>query len=837
MRYLRFLSGISCLLLSNLLVAQTTVNVSTSTELTNAIVAASSSSSPTTIVLAAGTYNLTSDLPALAANNLAIRGPVYGSSAVINATALTSGVIFNIAADQVTIANLTLQNARSHAITIQPGADSGRIEECTFANPTSPLPATAAIDGNGCAGWTVTGNSISGIAGSTTTAEPAIHFYGGASDSTITNNLILNCDRAIGFGGDPTPIAPTITNQPIDITVAVGQTATFTVSTAGTPAPTFQWYKNGGAISGATSASYTTPATTTADNGTVFSVVITNSAGSITSSTVTLTVSATPVVSYNANGATSGNVPSPPVSHLAGETVTVQGNTGTLARTGYNFIGWNTAADGSGTTYFVQDTFTMGASSVTLYARWRSIVVIHAADVIPTRPAAMSATFRCVRAGATGTGTGLDWENAYPALPAKLTRGTTYYIADGTYAGQDFDASENGQWIWILKATSQYHGTDIGWDASYGGGQAIFNSAAPAGGAIFVFKTGYYVVDGVVGGGPANWTSGHGFVLTSTTGLVAIDFRGPSWWNPPMPTHIVIAHLEHNANHVKGSAGIKSSTQTQPDAVYMDLPGTSHIWIHHCYLHDYGGVDFATMPMNTFAVSYWLFENNEIARNTSTTAYHSEAWQDNGSSHMIIRNNWFEDIEGTQVIALKTNHYVRFDDWQVYGNIMYTTAGAAADVNVGMGVFGLVLSYPNTDPRRAMFPCNDCVFYNNTIIRLAGVNSGVLFVIGERNYAYNNIWYNCLRDGSTQNTFFQGTVLVHDYNTFINSLKSGQTLSAHETTDTQNIFTSVDTRDVTLVAPTAPGTPLDSDCALDMLGHLRGADGTFDRGALEFINP
>jgi hypothetical protein len=84
--------------------------------------------------------------------------------------------------------------------------------------------------------------------------------------------------------------APTITTQPVNATVTVGQAATFSVVASGTPAPTFQWQKNGGSISGATSASYSTPATVAGDSGSLFDVVVTNSAGSVTSSSATLTV-------------------------------------------------------------------------------------------------------------------------------------------------------------------------------------------------------------------------------------------------------------------------------------------------------------------------------------------------------------------------------------------------------------------------------------------------------------------------------------------------------------------------------------------------------------------
>ena len=50
--------------------------------------------------------------------------------------------------------------------------------------------------------------------------------------------------------------------------------------------------------------------------------------------------------------------------------MTVLGNTGTLVKTGYTFAGWNTAANGSGTSYSRGDTFAMGSSNVTLYAQW-----------------------------------------------------------------------------------------------------------------------------------------------------------------------------------------------------------------------------------------------------------------------------------------------------------------------------------------------------------------------------------------------------------------------------------------------------------------------------------
>ncbi|MBC7981228.1 MAG: hypothetical protein H7Y36_11760 [Armatimonadetes bacterium] len=69
--------------------------------------------------------------------------------------------------------------------------------------------------------------------------------------------------------------APAITVQPVAQTIEAGQTATFSVTATGSPL-TYQWLKNGVAISAATAASYTTPANALADGGAAFSVIVSN---------------------------------------------------------------------------------------------------------------------------------------------------------------------------------------------------------------------------------------------------------------------------------------------------------------------------------------------------------------------------------------------------------------------------------------------------------------------------------------------------------------------------------------------------------------------------------
>jgi len=86
------------------------------------------------------------------------------------------------------------------------------------------------------------------------------------------------------------PILPFITLQPADTTVTVGAIAKFGVKAGGTKPLTYQWKKNGTNIPGAISASYKTPPTTLQDNGAVFSVLISDRAGSVISNQATLTV-------------------------------------------------------------------------------------------------------------------------------------------------------------------------------------------------------------------------------------------------------------------------------------------------------------------------------------------------------------------------------------------------------------------------------------------------------------------------------------------------------------------------------------------------------------------
>ena len=127
------------------------------------------------------------------------------------------------------------------------------------------------------------------------------------------NNLQIQFIHVSGQPDDPKvdaieivsagPTGPTITTQPASQTVTEGQTATFTVAVSGSTPLGYQWRKGGANIAGATSSSYTTPATVVGDNGAKFDVVVSNAGGEVTSNQATLTVNALAVASVSLNPA------------------------------------------------------------------------------------------------------------------------------------------------------------------------------------------------------------------------------------------------------------------------------------------------------------------------------------------------------------------------------------------------------------------------------------------------------------------------------------------------------------------------------------------------------
>ena len=82
------------------------------------------------------------------------------------------------------------------------------------------------------------------------------------------------------------------------------------------------------------------------------------------------TAPSTYTVTYDANGADSGSAPSDQTT-TAGSDLTLADNSGNLQQSGVIFVGWNTADDGSGTSYAEGATYYSTDANLTLYAEWK----------------------------------------------------------------------------------------------------------------------------------------------------------------------------------------------------------------------------------------------------------------------------------------------------------------------------------------------------------------------------------------------------------------------------------------------------------------------------------
>ena len=95
----------------------------------------------------------------------------------------------------------------------------------------------------------------------------------------------------ITVSGGSTTTVPTISTQPQSQAVNAGASVTFSVAATGSPAPSYQWRKDGGDLAGATSSSLTLSNVQSSNAGT-YTVFVSNTAGNVTSNGATLTVNA-----------------------------------------------------------------------------------------------------------------------------------------------------------------------------------------------------------------------------------------------------------------------------------------------------------------------------------------------------------------------------------------------------------------------------------------------------------------------------------------------------------------------------------------------------------------
>ncbi|MDB6122304.1 MAG: non-specific endonuclease [Pedosphaera sp.] len=166
------------------------------------------------------------------------------------------------------------------------------------------LPAGLTATAIGGSGWTANLGTLTCTRSDSLTGNasyPPITVtvnVSGSAPASVTNTVTVSgggdANSANNTATDPTTInstatSPTIASQPQPQTVNVGQTATFDVTANGTAPLGYQWLFNGSSIAGASLSSYSRSNVQLADGGN-YSVIVSNSAGTMISSNALLTV-------------------------------------------------------------------------------------------------------------------------------------------------------------------------------------------------------------------------------------------------------------------------------------------------------------------------------------------------------------------------------------------------------------------------------------------------------------------------------------------------------------------------------------------------------------------
>ncbi|MEA2115086.1 MAG: right-handed parallel beta-helix repeat-containing protein [Thermodesulfobacteriota bacterium] len=201
-----------------------------------------SSGGDRTILIADGTYLLDGVYLRLAVNDITVRSLSGDREAVFLDGEYRTTEIFQVVASGAVIADLTLKRAYDHpvhvmaastdventlisnvhiidpgqqAIKINPNAgrthfvNNGRITGCLIELTDSGRAMvwerngscyTGGVDAHQAEGWIVEDNEIRGFWCSGGLSEHGIHFWSDSSNTLVQRNLIVDCDRGIGFG-------------------------------------------------------------------------------------------------------------------------------------------------------------------------------------------------------------------------------------------------------------------------------------------------------------------------------------------------------------------------------------------------------------------------------------------------------------------------------------------------------------------------------------------------------------------------------------------------------------------------------------------------------------
>jgi hypothetical protein len=417
-----------------------------------------------------------------------------------------------------------------------------------------------------------------------------------------------------------------------------------------------------------------------------------------------------------------------------------------------------------------------------------------------------AATNHYVRAGATGNGSGSDWTNAFNTLPEILVRGDTYYIATGNYLTQPYvqisTAVSGTSIITIKKATVDDHGTDIGWNVSYGSGQALW--------PVTNIITSYIVLDGVIGSG-SNPNS-YGFSIIPSvcnTASVALGVPGVGY-SSLVISNVTISHI----SIINCGASYDHSQQ----GIYSLPASASNITVSNNYLSN---------SSTNMLIAFWsnsTISHNYFKSNWSSASFHGEQLSPRGTSNISLNDNVFED---------SLVFVVGFHD----------APGAPEPGNAGWKIFNnlIIGGSPNSGAFASLTSPYNCFrsseVHHNTFANVGSMGShgavwaGNVTNAANKIYVYNNVFYNSANP-RLDNAGGTPGMVVHTDNSYFNCSGSyDKTEDGTAEIGTGDPFVDSANNNFDLRIPLSLGKVLSSPFDKDYLGRQRV---NYYRGAFEY---
>jgi len=407
----------------------------------------------------------------------------------------------------------------------------------------------------------------------------------------------------------------------------------------------------------------------------------------------TTPVAITYTITYNSNSATSGSAPSNGSYRSGDVATTVASNSGTLARTGYSFAGWNTSADGSGTTYIAGSGTLTTSRDLTLYAMWTEITytITYNSNFATSGsvPSSQTKTYGVDLTVASNSNTLLRTGYSFAGWNTSADgSGTTYIAGSGTLTtNTDF----------TLYAKWSANSLTVSFDSQ--GGSLIADGSASTGGSISASpgtptRTGYTFngwFAASTGGSALSFPYAHGqtsgftlFAQWSANALtVTYDSQGGS---------SVTADSTTTGSSIAASPGTPTRTGYTFTGWFGASSGGTQISFPHLHGQTASFTLFAQWSANSLTVAFDSQGGSPIADGPASTGGSISASPGTPTRTGYTFNGWFAASTGGSALSFpyahgQTSGFTLFAQWaqsSLYGLGSKTKIGTITTAN-GVG--------------------------------------------------------------------------------------------------------------------------------------------------------